>query len=300
LTQINKRISLALRGDSMRLVHSMHTLRAATGRAIIFLRTLIFKTCFVLNTALHMLLCLPVLAMPRGMFWMVVHSWIRFNHWLLRAICGIDFQIDGAERIPPGPLLVASKHQSAWEAYALVPLFRDPTFVLKRELMWLPIGGWYLLKGQMIPVRRGAGSPALAAMVERAKIQAKLGRQIVIFPEGTRRPPDADPAYKNGISRLYENLRLPCVPVALNSGLYWPRRSWFFQRGTIRVRILDPIPPGLDRASFLRCLQDKIEQATARLVHDGRLGARAGRYRRRRTDVTMKLRALDIPRDTPE
>jgi 1-acyl-sn-glycerol-3-phosphate acyltransferase len=190
------------------------------------IRAILFNAGLYLNTIIHMIVCLPVLLMPRRALWRAVDSWVSVNHWLLWTICGIDFEIRGSERIPPGPLLVAVKHQSAWETYSLLYLFADPAYILKRELMWVPVFGWYCLKARMIPVRRGARAAALAEISARAKEEIARSRQIAIFPEGTRRAPDADPSYKYGVAHLYGELNVPCVPIALNSGLYWnaPRR----------------------------------------------------------------------------
>lgn len=240
---------------------------------MLLLRSLAFNACFYLNTIIHLLVYLPVLLLPRRAVWTTVRTWGAINHRLLRVLCGIDFEIRGIERIPSGPLLVASKHQSAWETFTLPTLFDDPVFILKRELMWLPFFGWYLAKSKTIPVQRGARKLALAAVTERAKIEISRRRQILIFPEGTRRPPDAEPAYKYGVAHLYAELGVPCLPIALNSGLYWPRRTWRLRPGTIRVEILQPIPPGLDPQAFLARLQHEIETASTRLRAEGRAEA---------------------------
>jgi 1-acyl-sn-glycerol-3-phosphate acyltransferase len=131
-------------------------------------------------------------------------------------------------------------------------------------------------KGGMVPVDRGRGSQALAAMTARANAEIRGGRQLIIFPEGTRRPPGAEPSYKFGIAHLYANIGVPCIPVALNSGLFWPRRAFFRYPGTIVVEFLDPIPPGLPVDEFFQRLRDAIETATARLVAEGRELARNG------------------------
>lgn len=234
------------------------------------LRAILFNLCFYVNTVLYMIVCLPVLALPRRVLWRAVGSWTSVNLWLLHNICGIRFEFFGIERIPPGPLIVAAKHQSAGETFGLLGLFTDPVYVLKRELMWIPIFGWYCLKARMIPVNRGARAEAMAAMAARARREIARGRQILIFPEGTRRPPDAEPNYKYGVAFLYGELGVPCLPVALNSGLYWPRRTWHMRPGTIRVEILDPIQPGLHPDAFLARLQNELEPATARLLSAGR------------------------------
>jgi 1-acyl-sn-glycerol-3-phosphate acyltransferase len=237
------------------------------------LRALLFNVGLYLNTFLHVVLCLPVLLLPRPALWKVVHSWAAVNHWLLRTICGTRSQIRHAERIQKGPLLVACKHQSTWEAFALPPMLSDPVFVVKRELMWIPLFGWYVAKGRMIPVLRGARAAALESMAKRAaeEIRSGRGRQIVTFPEGTRRAVGAEPAYKYGIVHLYTQLGVPCLPVALNAGVFWPRRSLGIKPGQIVMEFLEPIPPGLGKDVFLERLQNAIESATDRLVAEARV-----------------------------
>jgi 1-acyl-sn-glycerol-3-phosphate acyltransferase len=221
---------------------------------------------FYLNTLVWLLIGLPTFFLPyRGTIW-VAKSWGRINVTLLR-VAGIKFELRGREKIPPGALIVASKHQSAWETFALLPLFDNPLFILKRELEWIPFFGWLLIKGRMVPVNRGAGTQALVEMTERARIELARGRQLIIFPEGTRRPAGAEPRYKYGVAHLYAAAGVPCLPVALNSGVFWPRRrSLMLKPGTVVVEILDPIMPGLDKDVFFKRLQDVIEPATARLI----------------------------------
>ena len=222
------------------------------------------------NLILWLIILLPALLVPRRAFMHGVKAWARISLWLLRVIAGTKIEVRGKEKIPPGGLLVASKHQSMWETFALVPLFEDPTFILKRELMWIPFFGWYTWKADCVPVNRKAGTQALIKMMARAREEARDGRQILIFPEGTRRPAGAPPAYKFGVAHLYLNLGMPCLPVALNSGLYWPRRQFIRRPGTIVVDILDPIQPGQTRDVFFRKLVDEIESASDRLLAEGR------------------------------
>lgn len=236
----------------------------------VVLRSALFNLAFYLNFIVWLLAAVPTLVMPRHAIIAVVKAWGRVNLWLLRVICGIDVEWRGLEKIPPGPLLVAAKHQSAWETFALLPLFSDPTFILKRELMWLPLFGWLAHKAGMIPVDRSAGKDALGAMTGAFRAALAEGRQVIIFPEGTRRPPEAEPSYKLGILFLYTGGQAPCLPIALNSGLFWERRGFLRHPGTIRVDILDPIPPGLGRRVFFRRLQGDIETATAALIALGR------------------------------
>ena len=229
-------------------------------------RSIVFNVLFYLNTVLHLLIGLPTFFMPYRAIIAVARSWGRINLALLRLVVGIDYEVRGRDNIPQGAAIVAVKHQSAWETFSLVPLFGNPVFILKRELQWIPIFGWLTIKGRMIPVNRGGGSQALIAMAERARIELAEGRQLLIFPEGTRRPAGAEPRYKFGVAHLYATEGVPCVPVALNSGLFWPRRSIRMRPGTVVVEFLDPIPPGLSKNAFFKRLQHDIETATARLI----------------------------------
>lgn len=179
-----------------------------------------------------------------------------------------------ARKIPRGPLLVAAKHQSFWETFALLHLFDDPTFILKRELTWIPVFGWLMAKAGMIAIDRRAGKDALPTMTAALHEALAAGRQVIIFPEGTRRPPGAEPDYKLGIVFLYLEGEVPCLPVALNSGLCWARRGFLRYPGTIRVQFLDPIPPGLNRRVFFKRLRADIETATAALLAESAREAR--------------------------
>ncbi len=233
-------------------------------------RSIAFNVLFYLNTAMWLIIALPTFFMPYRAILAVAKSWGRTNLVLLRVVAGIDCEIRGREKIPQGALIVAAKHQSAWETFALVPLFDNPLFIVKRELQWIPIFGWLMIKGRMVPVDRSAGSQALAAMAERARVELSRGRQLIIFPEGTRRPAGAEPRYKFGVAHLYAAEGVPCVPIALNSGLFWPRRSIRLLPGTVLVEVLDPIAPGLDKSVFFERLQHDLETATARLIAEAK------------------------------
>jgi 1-acyl-sn-glycerol-3-phosphate acyltransferase len=236
---------------------------------VVIVRSLLFNLAFYLNLVVLLMGALVTLALPRRAVLGMAKLWGRTSVWLLRVICGTSVEFRGVEKLPKGPLIVAAKHQSTWETFALLWLFEDFTFIVKRELMWIPIFGWCMAKGRMIPVDRGAGSQALGDMTRRAREEIRGGRQLIIFPEGTRRPPGAEPRYKFGVAQLYAEVGVPCVPVALNSGLYWPRRAFRRLPGTIVVEFLDPIPPGLDKDAFFQRLQRDIETATARLIAEG-------------------------------
>jgi 1-acyl-sn-glycerol-3-phosphate acyltransferase len=238
------------------------------------LRSLVFNLCFYLNTCFWLIVALPTFFMPYQAIVEIAKMWGRVNLVLLRAICGIDYEIRGRERIPAGAVIAASKHQSAWETFALLPLFDSPTFIMKRELQWIPIFGWLTIKGRMVAVDRTKGSQALADMAERARVELGRGRQLIIFPEGTRRPVDAEPRYKYGVAYLYAAEGVPVLPIALNSGLFWRRRSFLRHPGTVVVEILDPIAPGLDKNAFFQRLQAEIEAATGRLVTEAQKASR--------------------------
>ena len=237
---------------------------------MLVLRSLLFNLFFYLNLIALMLLALPAFVLPRAVIVWLAKRWGLNSLWLLRVICGVKVEYRGRDKIPPGPLLVAAKHQSTWDTFALLHLFADPAFIIKRELMWIPLFGWCSWKAGMIPVDRAAGKAALAAIAARTRAALVEGRQIVIFPEGTRRAPGAEPRYKIGITHLYAETEATCLPVALNSGLFWPRRRLMRYPGTIVVDILDPIAPGLDKAQFMKALEGGIEAATARLIEAGR------------------------------
>jgi 1-acyl-sn-glycerol-3-phosphate acyltransferase len=237
---------------------------------LMLVRSIVFNVLFYLNTLIFLMIALPTFVMPYRAIIRVAQAWGRVNLVLLRVVAGIDYEIRGREKIPDGAIIVAPKHQSAWETFALLPLFDNPTFILKRELQWIPIFGWLTIKGRMVPVDRSKGSQALIAMAERARIELADRRQLIIFPEGTRRPAGAEPRYKYGVAHLYAAEGVPCVPVALNSGLFWPRRSLRRFPGKIVVEILDPISPGLDKEAFMHRLQDSIETATARLLDEAK------------------------------
>jgi 1-acyl-sn-glycerol-3-phosphate acyltransferase len=237
---------------------------------VLFLRSLVFNALFYLNIVILMVLALPAFLLPSRVMVEMAKQWGRNSLWLLRVVCGVKVEYRGRDKIPAGALLVAAKHQSAWDTFALLHLFEDPTFVIKRELTWIPLFGWCSWKAGMIPVDRGAGKTALAAMAARTRAAMARARQIVIFPEGTRRAPGAEPNYKVGIAFLYGEAHAPCLPIALNSGLFWPRRKLMRYPGTVVVDILDPIQPGLDRGAFLKKLAQDIETSTARLVDEGR------------------------------
>lgn len=233
---------------------------------MLLLRSLVFNGIFYLNLLLFMIAGLPLFLAPRSWAMSALKLWARLSLWWLESIVGIRLEVRGLEHVPEGPVLIAAKHQSFFETFALLPFFADPAMVLKRELLLIPLYGWFGVKFGMIPVDRGKGALALKKLVAKAAEAARAGRQILIFPEGTRRTPGAPPAYRPGVAALYLNLGVPCVPVGLNSGLFWPRRKFLRYPGTLVMEFLPPIEPGLPRIEFSRKLESAIEGATSRLV----------------------------------
>jgi len=225
-------------------------------------RSCLFTASFYSVTFILIVLTLPFyFLLPRMGAWAVARFWIRTTLFLAKYIAGISYRIEGEENIPEGACIIAAKHQSAWETMALLLHFSDPALILKRELMYIPLFGWYMAKVGVIPINRGTPLKAMKAVIKGAKEKAAAGRQILIFPEGTRRLPGAEPDYKPGVAALYGELNIPVVVVALNSGLYWPRDTFHRYKGKIAVQILPPISPGLNRKDFLRQLVQQTEQA---------------------------------------
>lgn len=234
------------------------------------IRSLLFNAYVYVVTILIGLVCLPTLALPhrRGTV-RSVEIWSTLIQKGLWPLCRIKVEIRGLEHLPDEPVLIAAKHQSMWETLMFFTLIKDPAFILKREILWIPFVGWYALKVRMISVDRAAAAKALRAMVAHARQRLEYGRSIVIFPEGTRHSPGNSPDYKSGIAALYTRLDRPCVPVAVNSGLFWPRRTIAKYPGTIVLEFLPAIEAGLSRKVFMNEMQTRIETASDRLLAEG-------------------------------
>ncbi len=233
----------------------------------VYVRSALFNAAFYVTTAFFLIFTLPLyLILPQWFAVGVIRAWGATEVWLLRVIAGTGLEVRGRENLPRGAALVASKHQSAFETIALAPLLRFPTIVMKQSIRWIPIFGVYTVKSGMIHVDRAGKTTALRALADRARTEAGKQREIIIFPEGTRRAPGSKPQYQTGIALLYKSVGVPVVPVALNSGLYWPRKSFLHFPGTIVVEFLPAIPPGLDSKTFLATLEKSIEIGSSRLL----------------------------------
>ena len=237
---------------------------------LIFLRSLVFNVLFYTVLVCLAIVALPTFALPPRAMLTVAQWWAKATLFLMRAVCNIKVEFRGLEKIPTGPLVVVAKHQSFWETFVLPGFFDRPIFILKRQLMQIPVFGQFLVKTGMIAIDRNAGVKALLDMTRRAREAVRSGGQLVIFPEGTRRAPGAPPDYKSGFAQIYASCGAQCLPIALNSGLFWPRRTFMRYPGTLVVEFLDPLPPGLSRDEFIKQVSAAIEGATRRLVAAGR------------------------------
>ncbi len=234
---------------------------------MLILRSLAYKIAFYANTVLQMIFWTPYYFLaPRLKAWFIPKFWARSNLWLLKVIVGTESRFEGLENLPDGPFILAPKHQSTWDTLSLFPFLKDPVYILKRELMWIPLFGWYVGKMQMIPIDRGARSRALKKAMAIGRERMAAGRQLIIYPEGTRRPAGAEPVYKWGIVELYAALNVPVVPVVHHAGLFWPRRKFHKYPGTIVARFLPPIEPGLEKQAFLDRLVAEMETASDALL----------------------------------
>lgn len=241
-----------------------------------WLRALAFNIAFFAVTALFGAAGLPLLLGPRRWVMRFGRCWARCVLALLKALVGLDGEIRGLTHIPPGASLIAMKHQSTWDTLILPVVLGDPAVVLKRELHFVPFYGWYAARAGSIAIDRQGGAGALRQMVRAARRAAAAGRPVVIFPEGTRTAPGRRLAYQPGVAALYQALRLPVVPAAVNSGLYWGRRSFVKRPGRIVLSFLAPIPPGLSRRALMAELEARIEAATAELEREAADGQDAG------------------------
>ena len=232
---------------------------------LIWIRSALFQAAFYVNFIVFCILGLPLLAVPRRVGAPVLSLWALTSQKLLQAICGITYEVRGRANMPRGAAIVAAKHQSQWETLSFLYVLDDPAIVLKRELARVPVFGWYALKFGHLAIDRRGGPMALRRLMGAARRAVADARPIVIFPEGTRRAPGAPPSYQPGVAALYRGLGIPCVPVALNSGLYLLQPGWLKFPGRIVVEFLEPISPGLDGGAFLTELEGRIEGACSRL-----------------------------------
>lgn len=234
---------------------------------MIVVRSIFFNLVFYINLIGQMIVFTPFYFLaPRKKAWFVPKFWARSNNWLMEKMVGTTFEVEGVENIPKGGYVFAPKHQSFWDVFGLLPLLDDPVYILKRELTWIPLFGWYVMKMRMIPVNRAAKGKVMVEVMARTKAEMDAGRQLIIYPEGTRRAPGAPPDYKYGIARLYRDLDVPVVPVVMHPGLFWPRRKFLRFPGHFKVKILPAIAPGLEADAFHQQLIAVMETASDELL----------------------------------
>ena len=233
------------------------------------IRSTVFAILFYGWSALLSPFYVPLMLLPRRGFWFVAWLWVRSCLVIVRRVAGVTWEVRGWENLPKGPVILASKHQSAWDTLIYNKLFEDCAYVLKRELFWFPFFGWFLWRVGMVGIDRAGGAKSLKEMVRGVQARLAVGRTIVVFPQGTRTPPGDERPYLPGVAALYRQCDAPVVPVALNSGLFWPRRRFVKRPGRIIIEFLPPVPAGLSRQDFMRTLQERIEPATLKLEAEG-------------------------------
>ncbi|MBT3700330.1 MAG: 1-acyl-sn-glycerol-3-phosphate acyltransferase [Alphaproteobacteria bacterium] len=236
------------------------------------MRALIFQILFTLWTIFMLVFFAFVVLVPRVWVTRVQKWWGIGVMLMLRVLLNIRYEIRGQENLPEGACVVASKHQSIWDTIIWHIILEDPAMVMKKELLSIPIYGWFAIKAKMIPVDRKAGASALKTMLRAADEASSMGRPILIFPEGTRTPVGERGTYQPGVTALYRHLKLPAIPVAVNSGLFWSKEGLSKDGGTIVLEYGPAIPAGLAKKEFMAELESRIENATDRLMaeHTGK------------------------------
>jgi 1-acyl-sn-glycerol-3-phosphate acyltransferase len=238
---------------------------------MILVRSLAFAFAFYLWSLVAAIVMLPVLIGPRRYAQGSLKVWGAVVTWLLQIICGVRVEVRGREHAPVGAALVAAKHQCMFDIFGTFNLLPDASYVLRQELMRIPIFSWWAWKTRMIVIDREGGAKTLRKLLadSRQRIDEAPDRQVFIFPEGTRGAPGVPGEYQPGVAFLYRELDLPCVPIALNSGVHWPAHGIIRRPGTIVFQFLEPIPPGLKRAVFMQELESRLEAASNALVAEG-------------------------------
>jgi 1-acyl-sn-glycerol-3-phosphate acyltransferase len=230
-----------------------------------FLRALLFNIWFFGLTTIMGVAALPVRAFARDRAYAYARRWIRLVLWGARVLCGIRIEVSGTAYLPlDRPALIASEHQSAFDTLVWLTLVPRASYVMKHELTRVPLFGPMLIPAGMIPVNRDGGAPALRALLQAASAACAAGRQIVIFPQGTRAAPGADIKLQPGIAAVARHIALPVIPVATDSGLCWGRRAFMKRRGTIHIALGPPVPAGTGRDALLDAIQAHWRRAAAR------------------------------------
>ena len=233
-------------------------------KGFFMLCALLFNITFYLWTALVATICFPFLLFRNFGFW-IAKQWALSALKILKWTVGTTVKIEG--NVPKTRVLILSKHQSAWETIFFNTVIYRPAFILKKELTWIPLFGSYLKAAGMIALDRQGTIQTLKNMIKDSKKVIESGRSVILFPEGTRSAPGSKHPYKKGAYLLYKNLNVPVVPVALNSGMFWPRRAINKHKGMITVKFLPPIAPGLSEDKFMSLIEERIETESLKLFN---------------------------------
>jgi 1-acyl-sn-glycerol-3-phosphate acyltransferase len=234
-----------------------------------FVRSLLYAIWFYTTMLVTGLICMPVAIFSRSAAMSAIRVWCGMQRLGLRLLCGIRTEFRGLENLPKGPGLIAMKHQSTYDTIAPFLFIENPGYILKKELLKIPVFGIYASRVG-IPIDRAGGARTMKLMLAAAKAGMAGGQQIVIFPEGTRQLPDTPADIKPGVIFMYNELEVPCVPVALNTGLCWQGSGFIRKPGHVIFEVLKPIEPGLNRKELTQRLKDALDPATERLVAEGR------------------------------
>jgi 1-acyl-sn-glycerol-3-phosphate acyltransferase len=231
---------------------------------MIFLRSGLFNILFFAWTAFLLLTLWLGMLLPPAIFRYGLKLWPQGTFALMK-IAGMSFEVRGLENIPDKPVVYAVKHQSVWETGFFLWHHQDTAYIMKSELLRIPFWGWYIKKSAQVIVERTGGAGAMRSMIQKCKAIIEDNRSIVIFPEGTRMPSGSIGTFHPGVAAIYTQMEATVVPVALNSGLYWPRRKFLKKPGNIVLEFLPPIEPGMRRKEFMIELQNRIKTATEKL-----------------------------------
>ena len=234
------------------------------------IRSLLFNIAAFAWTFLVLVLYIPLVIAPRATLLSAIRLWVCSVFRLQRLILGLDFEFRGTDNLPDGPCIVASAHQSAWDTIAFYAVWSDPGFVLKHELYRIPMFGLYARRLDMIAIDRAGGAAAAQQMLRDVRNRFQSGQPVVIFPGGTRSAPGDIVPLKSGVTVLYRRSNVPVVPVSLNSGYFWGRRSFTKKPGKIVVEFHEPIQPGLGAVEFADLLAGRIDGGNKRLLDEAR------------------------------
>ena len=233
------------------------------------IRTFLHGFVYIAWTTFGCFAYLPLLLLPhKTLRWLMVNLYFK-AHDVIEPWFGLTYKQEGWEHLPEGqPCIIALQHQSGWEAMRLPFWFRDFAIIMKIELFRIPIWGWYSTRCDMIPIDRSLGKDAVPEMLKAAAEKSAQGRDIIIFPQGTRTPPGVHRELKTGIAKMYEHLQVPVVPVVLNSGVYTTKMGLVKKPGEITARMLPPIEPGLSKDQLMKHLQAIMDVEGDRLLEE--------------------------------